>query len=601
MQHLSTQPFVSCVSLALLLSGCAWNYPHIRQSEGHISATEPGVEAGEIPAPVKTTSFLPPPKALEKPQTYSVVVNEVSARELLFALARDTKQNIDVHPGIQGLVTLNAVNETLPAILERIARQVNMRYKLEGDTLVVSPDTPYFKTYKVDYVNITRNTTSAIGISGLISTPVTGAGGGAQASSGSSSAGNSSTTNVSTTSNNNFWDVLKDNIRSILNTTKVQTLSADDKATRAEALRAAREERLQVAEAVSRAGPAAPTLYNAAFSGGLPAIPGDAKDDIVVNPVTGMVSVLASEKQHAIIKQYLDGVGESSQRQVLIEATIVEVTLSDQYQAGVDFVRLGNFTVRQSLLGTNLGTAPFTSIAYAVGGNTNITSTVKLLEQFGKTRVLSSPKLMALNNQTALLKVVDNIVYFSIQAQQGASSSTGVFQPTTFNTTAQTVPVGVVMSVTPQINENGAVSLTVRPTISRITKFVNDPNPSLIVTTSIIAGVTTTTAIANPVPQIQTREMESVLQVNSGQTIILGGLMQDEETRSRDAIPGLGQIPLFGDLFSFRNDLVSKTELVIFLRPTVVTNPSLDSDELKFFKRFLPEPDISGANTGVNK
>ncbi|HSS46967.1 MAG TPA: secretin N-terminal domain-containing protein [Burkholderiales bacterium] len=597
MQHLCLLRFFFFLSLALLFGGCAANYPHIPQSQGHISAAKPAIEPAEIPAPVTTTAFVPPPKPVEKPQTYSVVVNEVPAKELLFALGRDTKQNIDIHPAIQGLVTLNAVNETLPAILDRIARQVNIRYKLEGDTLVVSPDMPYFKTYKVDYVNLTRNTTSAIGISGLISTPVTGgAGGGAQASSGSSSAGNSSTTNVSTTSNNNFWEVLKDNIRSILSTTKVQTLSAEDKATRAEALKAAREERLQQAEAVSRAGQAAPTLYNAAFGGGSPAIPGDVKDDVVVNPVTGTVSVLASEKQHALIKQYLDGVIESSQRQVLIEATIVEVTLTDQYQAGVDFTRLGNFTIKQSLLGTNLGTPPFTQIGYAVGGNTNITSTIKLLEQFGKTRVLSSPKLMALNNQTALLKVVDNIVYFSIQAQQGASSSTGVFQPTTFNTTAQTVPVGVVMSVTPQINENGAVSLTVRPTISRITKFVNDPNPSLIVVTPTgVPGLNTTTTITNPVPQIQTREMESVLQVNSGQTIILGGLMQDEEIRSRDAVPGLGQIPLFGDLFSFRNDSLTKTELLIFLRPTVVANPSLDSDELKFFKRFLPQPEISGS------
>ncbi|MGH8750121.1 MAG: type II secretion system protein GspD, partial [Burkholderiales bacterium] len=199
------------------------------------------------------------------------------------------------------------------------------------------------------------------------------------------------------------------------------------------------------------------------------------------------------------------------------------------------------------------------------------------------------------NNQTALLKVVDNIVYFSIDVQQG-SATQGVVQQPTFNTRAQTVPVGVVMSVTPQINENGVVSLTVRPTITRITQFVNDPNPGLIVVTPTgVPGVSTTTTITNPVPQIQTREMESVLQVNSGQSVILGGLMQDSEIRSRDSLPGLGKIPLFGDVFSFRNDNLTKTELVIFLRPTVVTNPSLDSDELKFYKRFLPQPEISGS------
>jgi len=593
MQHFSTQPFVSCLSLALLLSGCAANYPQIPISEGHISATL-APEVGEIPAPVKTTTFVPPPKAVEKPQTYSVVVNEVSARELLFALARDTKRNIDVHPGIQGLVTLNAVNETLPAILERIARQVNMRYKLEGDTLVVSPDIPYFKTYNVGYVNLARNTSSSISVSGQISAAGTSPGGGAQPAAG---AGNTSSTSVTSVSNNNFWEVLRDNIRSILSSTRAQSLSADDKAARAEGLKAAREERLQQADAVARAGAGADKLYATAFGGVSPTLPGDVKDDIVVNPVAGTVSVLATEKQHSLVQQYLNGVTESSQRQVLIEASIVEVTLSDQYQAGVDFTRLGNFTLRQNLLGTNLGAAPFTSIAYAVGGNTNINTTIRLLETFGKTRVLSSPKLMALNNQTALLKVVENRVYFSVTAVPAVLSTVtaGAVSQQTFTTTAQTVPVGLVMSVTPQINENGMVTLIVRPTITTAPTFKQDPNPALVVSTTSF-GLTTTSAIKNEVPEIRIQEMESVLQVGSGQTVVLGGLMQDNETRARDAIPGLGKIPLFGDVFSFRNDKVTKSELMIFLRPTVITNPSLESDELKFFKRFLPEPDISGAN-----
>ena len=89
--------------------------------------------------------------------------------------------------------------------------------------------------------------------------------------------------------------------------------------------------------------------------------------------------------------------------------------------------------------------------------------------------------------------------------------------------------------------------------------------------------------------------MESVLQVGSGQIVVLGGLMQDTVQRNRNAVPGLGNIPFIGELFSFRNNLVTKEELLVFLRPTVITNPSLDSDELKFFKRFLPQPETSGA------
>jgi general secretion pathway protein D len=220
----------------------------------------------------------------------------------------------------------------------------------------------------------------------------------------------------------------------------------------------------------------------------------------------------------------------------------------------------------------------------------NISASLRLLEQFGNTRVLSSPKLMAINNQAALLKVVDNVVYFEVEAQT-SQNQTSTLQ--TFNTTPRTVAVGLVMSVLPQITEGAMVNLTVRPTISRITRFVPDPNPALQVDSQ---GNPLPSPIKNEIPEIQVREMESVLQVGSGQTIVLGGLMQDNVQRDRDQIPVLGSVPSVGDAFAYRDEKVSKTELIVFLRPTVIANPSLDSDELKFFKRFLPNMDPSGKN-----
>ena len=151
------------------------------------------------------------------------------------------------------------------------------------------------------------------------------------------------------------------------------------------------------------------------------------------------------------------------------------------------------------------------------------------------------------------------------------------------------------MSVTPQIDENGMVTLIVRPTITTAPTSVQDPNPALTTTSTTALGIRTTTTIPNLVPQVRTQEMESVLQVGSGQIVVLGGLMQDIEKRNRNAVPGLGNLPFIGEFFSFRNNLVSKTELLVFLRPTVIANPSLDSDELKFFKRFLPQAETSGA------
>jgi general secretion pathway protein D len=579
------------LTLCVLLCACAYK-PTVPPSQGHLDSERVPSRPPEetILPPVRVTDFVPPPKPQVKLPTYSVVVHEVPVKDLLFALARDTKQNIDVHPGVQGLVSLNAIDETLPAILERLSQQVNVRYRSEGKTIVVMPDTPYFKSYRVNYVNVSRDTKTSIGVSGDISG---GAGGQGQTSGQQGTAGTSNST-VESLSKNNFWEVLRQNIESILAATKVLGESADQRAARAEAIRAARQERIAQAEAAARAGANAAPLFEKAF-GPETLARTEAKDEIVVNPIAGSVTVLGTEKQHTLVQHYLDSVGSASQRQVLIEATIVEVRLSNNYQAGVDWSRLATsigqgVNFEQQLLGGPPTGAPdgltigYTNPNSSVG---NVSATIRLLEQFGNIRVLSSPKLMALNNQTALLKVVDNVVYFTIEADTSTNQTTSV---TTFTSTAKTVPVGLVMSVLPQVTDSGTVNLTVRPTISRVTRFVPDPNPEL-------RRATLTSPIESFVPEIQVREMESVLQVGSGQTIILGGLMQDDVRRDRDAVPVLGRLPSPArDAFSFRDEAVSKTELIVFLKPTVVTNPSLESDELKYFQRFLPSIDPSGRN-----
>lgn len=601
---------VAMATGTVILGGCAQFQGKVPPSEGHISAPVPQQQAAaaQIPAPARSATLVPPPTAQVKPQTYSVVVHEVPVKELLLALARDTKQNIDIHPGLAGLVSLNAINETLPAILERLTRQVNMRYRTEGNTIVVTPDIPYVKTYRVNYVNMTRDTTSSIGVSGEISTGSSsggGSSGGGGGSSGGSGGSAGSTTTVRSTSTNNFWDALRDNIRGILNSTRLQTLSADARAERRELIKQEQDLRVRQIEAASRAGQGAPSLASNTISapGSQTAAASLLPDDVVVNAVSGTITVNATDAQHQLVQRHIDSVTASIQRQVLIEATIVEVALSDAFQAGIDWSRLpisGGVSITQSLLGgfnaaaTGSGATAGNSLTVAYTNPTtnlgNISGTVRLLETFGNSRVLSSPKLMAMNNQTALLKVVDNLVYFEIQAQ---TNTTQGVASTTFNSNPKFVSVGVVMGVTPQINEDGRVQLNVRPTVTRLNTaqpFVNDPNPSL-------CDAARVNCIANPVPQIQVREMESVLQVVSGQTVILGGLMQDNTINSREQIPGADSIGSLGDLFRFRDQRARKTELVIFLRPTVVTNPSLASDELKQFQRFLPQLDSSTGKT----
>ena len=592
----ASNPATTAIALAcavVLLAGCAPFQTKVPPSEGHITKPAAAQPATAIPEPSRAATLVPPPRAHVKPQTYSVVVHEVPVKELLLALARDTKQNIDIHPGLNGLVSLNAINETLPAILERLSKQVNLRYRTEGNTIIVSPDVAYVKTYRVNYVNMTRDTKSNIGVSGEIST--TSAGGGSTG--GATTSG--SNTSVSSTSTNNFWDELRNNIRAILNSTRLQTLGTDARNERLALVKQEQDNRVRQIEAAGKAGQGAQGLASTLIStsSSNPQQASLVPDDVVVNAVSGTVTINATDSQHQLIQRHLDSVTSAIQRQVLIEATIVEVILSDAFQAGIDWSRLpisGGLSITQALLGgfntaaTSAGATAGNALTIAYTNPTtnvgNISGTVKLLETFGDSRVLSSPKLMAMNNQTALLKVVDNLVYFEIKADT-TTPTTGPTL-TTFNTTAKSVSVGVVMGVTPQINEDGRVLLNVRPTVTRLNSqqpFVNDPNPSL-------CDATRTNCIANPVPQIQVREMESVLQVVSGQTVILGGLMQDNASIAREQIPGTDSLgePL-ANLFRFRDQRARKSELVIFLRPTVVPNPSLDSDELKYFQRFLPQ------------
>jgi general secretion pathway protein D len=591
-------------TVALLVAGCSYHGPTLPVSDTHLTEDKvAGPDHADILPPVSVPTP-PPPKPQPKLPTYSVVVNEVPVKELLFALARDTKQNIDVHPALQGLVSLNAIDETLPSILDRIAKQANLRWRQEGRTILVMPDTPYVKTYRVNYVNVVRDTESLVGVSGLVGTVGTtgGAGGatggaaGAGVGAAAGMGGNTSNTTVKTTSTNDFWKVLEDNVKAILGATRAQTMSADERAARAEAAKAQREERIAQVEAVARAGQNAKDLFSSAFEDQKQApLPGDVANEVVVNPVAGTVSVMATEQQHALVQQYLDTVTAASQRQVLIEATIVEVELSRAYQGGIDWGRLANtpgsgISFTQSLIGTALSSPPNATLTYGVNAPGNIFATIKLLEQFGTTRVLSSPKVMALNNQTAILKVVRNVVYFLItqQISQGVGVGSTNLQATT--TQARTVPIGLVMALTPQITENGLVNLNVRPTVTSQVGEALDPNPALL--PSPLAP--DQTPLKNAIPVVEIREIESVLQLSSGQTAILGGLIKDEVRRRRDQVPGVGNTPI-GDAFAFRNESAVKTELVIFLRPTVVNNPSLDSDDLRFLRPLLPKPEQLGA------
>ena len=251
---------------------------------------------------------------------------------------------------------------------------------------------------------------------------------------------------------------------------------------------------------------------------------------MIPNPEAGILLVRTTTRRHREVQAYLDDVLASARRQVLVEATIVEVELSDRFQAGVDWERLaGNSGIgaSQSLLADNLAAPPFFLLSYRSG---SLGLTVRLLEEFGKVQVLSSPKLVVLNNQTAVLKAMRNIVYFEVNVEtaSGTDTAPGIAR---IDTDTRTAPEGIMLAVTPHVSHADEIVLNVRPTITRVNRFVNDPQPELAA-----AGVT------NPVPELLVREMESVLRLNSGQTAILGGLMQDSHRGDTNRVPGLSEV-----------------------------------------------------------
>ena len=573
-------------------------------STGHIGAdSAPSAGKSNIPQPVQQSLALPTPKPAAKAETYSVVVKDVRVQELLFALARDAKLNVDIHPGISGTVTLNAIDQTLPQLLNRIAKQTDMRFELDGPNLVVMPDTPYLRTYKVDYVNMTRDTTGNVAINTQIASisPTAAGAGGAGAAAGGTS-GNVSSTKVDNVAKNRFWETLEQNIKDILRETDKEIIVKR---------RVAEGQEQAAASAGAASQPGGPAAAGAA---GAPsqiqvqiAPPPQQSQagkeyetlqaaSVMVNRETGFLMARATSRQHEKIQEFLDQVLSSARRQVLIEATIVEVRLNQNYQQGIDWQTfnrgeamraVGQGTTTRSLTVNPLtgqfeATTSSVSLPSAVGNTlfslafrrADFITAIKLLENFGTLRVLSSPKLSVLNNQTAILKVVDNFVYFQVKSDtsQGQTSTL-----TNLTTTPQSVSVGLVMSVTPQISEASTVLLNVRPTISRITGTKRDPHPSL--------------TIPNLVPEIQTREMESLMRVNNGDIAVLGGLMQDSLSNNDDAVPGISKIPIIGNLFTHRNDTTTKTELVIFLRPTVVKEASIHGD-YSSFKNNLPRDDF---------
>lgn len=461
----------------------------------------------------KTAASLPGKEhEIQPDERYTLEAVSASLPALLFALASDAQLQLDIHGSVESVVTIKHKDQSLDVILDALSEQAGFMWQRSDDLLQIWGGQAYSYTYPVNYLNISRRTQSSVGLATQVGTiNATDATGGGIA--------NSSQTLVENHSDHTFWDSLSVDIAGLLKQQHGEQTQAE---------------------------------YS-------------------INKEAGLITLYAIPDIHRRMQHYMDLLHENTQRQVLIEASVVEVALSDTFSAGVDWQVLANgvngINAAQVLVGaTEVAVDTVNRIAAPAGlvslvqqgSRADVTATLSLLEQFGDVRILSRPRIIALNNQSAVLKVVDNRVYFTVNVQR---SQTDDKDEIVTETEIHTVPVGLVMNVTPQISEHDTVMLNVRPTLSRILGFVDDPNPELALAN-----------VRNGVPEIQVREMESMLQVNSGDVAIIGGLMQESYSDSDAGLPGLSRLPIVGRIFSSQSRERRQTELLIVLRPTVITD-----------------------------
>lgn len=478
-------------------------------------------------------------------------------------LARDAKANVEIDPRVAGGVIFSAHDQPFDEVLRRLCALGGLRATTDGTFVRIEPDEPYQKTYPLDYLNLARRATSQTDIAtNVFDVEVTNGGTSSNASAnGANASGNNSTSRLSGASATDLWADVEQSITRIMASTEREGNRA----------RPERE-------------------------------PGKRQPPFSLDRQAGLVTVFGDSRQHEAVASYLKTLKRRAYAQVLIDARIVEVELSDAYKTGINWRTLMNGSFNAAArFGTGAIGAPFAAATTATDGvftaswnGNDFASILNLVRAFGNARVLSAPRLTVLNNQTAVLKVATNQVYFVTQAQfTTVTNANGATVTTTpvYTSTPRTVPVGLVMTVQPSIDvDHGRITMTLRPTVSRVVGQANDPSIGL---NAAQAGVTS--PVESQIPVLAVREMDSVIRLRSGEVAVMGGLMQSGSQKTSDGVPLLdswfGNVPLLGNLVKSSDDQTGTTELVILLRATMADAPAPDeADRDLYYRNLESEP-----------
>ncbi len=490
-------------------------------------------QAATLPAPATAPPALPV-RTSTPDARFDLAINNAPAAQVFLQLAQGTAWNMLVSPEVTGSLSIALKDTTVPEAMDTLRELFGYEYRITGNRIFVYPNTVQTRLYRVNYLPGRRQGASDIRVSSSAMTSgattangasgnTTNGGGG-----GNSSVGNRPDDNahVRTTSDADFW----------------------------------REVQASLAALVGSAG----------------------GRNVVLNPAAGVVVVKATPAELRQVEQYLKAVQVSIERQVMLEAKIVEVSLSKDAQTGINWGAFGKLGSGQLSIGSaapgtrlgssgNLGSADGTSIAPGIDLATgalgrgfyglafqagNFAALLNFLQTQGDVQVLSSPRIATLNNQKAVLKVGSDELY--VTGVTTSTTSNGSNSTSSPSLTLQPFFSGISLDVTPQIDELGNVMLHVHPTISTVT----EKNKNI--------DLGSLGSFRLPLASSAVNETDSIVRVRDGQIVAIGGLMKQELRDERTGLPVVSDMPVVGGLFRQTGTVMNKRELVIMLKPTVI-------------------------------
>ncbi|HQS31390.1 secretin N-terminal domain-containing protein [Polaromonas sp.] len=567
---------LAVLSLTAALAGCAnihdaagglskQDYIDMHQSSPRMTDGPGATKPPPIPA-LRTLALIP--QTPMDPRLVSVSLSEsVPVREALVALASRMDMDYDLDPRISGGVAMRAHERPFEEVVERISELAGLRYKIENNRLRVEVDEPFIKNYPLSTVNLLRRAgTTASTTSGVV-----GSAGGNRVAGGGASSGTSSSLSTETTVD--FWQEITLNVSQILKSMEDQ-----------------KPLRIPIASEPRVAAP--DNFASLAYGAGINT---KSRASFTVNRQAGVLSLYATERQQREVSRYLNRVMASVNQQVQIDARIVEVSLNNGFQSGINWdviAKRANVNI-SAVLGdgssvpTPLRPTGQGGLAVGITSN-NVNAIVNLLGTFGTTRTLSSPRITVMNNQMGMMKVARDLIYFKINIQRDAVSSplsVNQTQNITTTSTPVSVPVGLVLSVQPSVDvETRMITLAIRPSVSKVQGFVSDPAVSIQAAQAGLSG------LQSQIPIIDVNEFDSVVNMRSGQVVVMGGLRQTGVERSNNGLPVLMDLPGVGNLFGKRNDNEQTSELVIFLRAVLSDEEGVSPADRRLYETFVSDP-----------